>query len=61
LTPDDIAHVARHVQDSLIDQLKMERYDLIVHDVSAIWGIFLGKILNRPYVCCFPGTADVSH
>ncbi|ELR13730.1 uncharacterized protein ACA1_009060, partial [Acanthamoeba castellanii str. Neff] len=32
----------------------MERYDLIVHDISAIWGIFLGKILNRPYVCCFP-------
>ena len=47
------------MQDSLIDQLKMERYDLIVHDVSAVWGIFLGKILNRPYDCCFPGTAHI--
>lgn len=35
----------------------MERYDLILHDVSAIWGVLLGKILNLPNVCCFPGAA----
>lgn len=32
-------------------------YDLVAYDVSAVWGKFLGHILDLPAVCCFPGLA----
>jgi MGT family glycosyltransferase len=32
-------------------------FDLVAYDVSAVWGKFLGHILDLPAVCCFPGLA----
>jgi MGT family glycosyltransferase len=35
----------------------LKPYDLVAYDVSAVWGKFLGYILDLPAVCCFPGLA----
>lgn len=32
-------------------------FDLVAYDVSAVWGKFLGHIMDLPAVCCFPGLA----
>ena len=42
---------------SLAEEHARVGYDVIAYDVSAVWGKFLGFILDLPAVCCFPGLA----
>lgn len=41
----------------LVEENNRLGFDLIAYDVSAVWGKFLGFILDLPAVCCFPGLA----
>lgn len=42
---------------NLVAEHAKEPFDLVAYDVSAVWGKFLGFILDLPAVCCFPGLA----
>jgi len=60
-TGEEMLKAAVTLLESLAPGLASEHastpYDLVMYDVSAVWGKFLGHILDLPAVCCFPGLA----
>eukprot|EP01124_Arcella_intermedia_P025189 TRINITY_DN4447_c0_g4_i1.p1 TRINITY_DN4447_c0_g4~~TRINITY_DN4447_c0_g4_i1.p1 ORF type:complete len:534 (+),score=136.35 TRINITY_DN4447_c0_g4_i1:83-1684(+) len=56
-TAREMLEAAEKIMDLLVPRLTKEKYDLIMYDVSAVWGKFIGEIIHVPSVCCFPGLA----
>lgn len=60
-TAEEMLKAAVRLLETLAPDLTREHeqvgFDLIAYDVSAVWGKFLGHILDLPSVCCFPGLA----
>lgn len=60
-TGEEMLKAAVTLLQELVPELAKEHmdtaFDVIAYDVSAIWGKFLGFILDLPSACCFPGLA----
>lgn len=60
-TAEEMLKAAVSLLETLAPDLAEEHarvgFDVIAYDVSAVWGKFLGFILDLPAVCCFPGLA----
>jgi MGT family glycosyltransferase len=56
-TAREMLEAAEKIMAAIHPVLKKDRIDLILYDVSAVWGKFFGKVFKVPSVCCFPGFA----